>query len=49
MTPRHLRQMDMVRYGSKGKSKEHWVKDWRLLSMLNAVEKWVESVREKRV
>jgi DNA-binding transcriptional ArsR family regulator len=49
LTLRHLRQMDMVRYETEGKSKEYWVKDRMLLSMLNAIEKWVESVREKRV
>jgi DNA-binding transcriptional ArsR family regulator len=49
MTLRHLRQMDMVRYETQGKSKEYWVKDRMLLSMLNTIEEWVESVREKRV
>jgi len=49
MTLRHLRQMDMVRYETQGESKEYWVKDWMLLSMLNTIEKWVKSVREKRM
>jgi transcription initiation factor IIE alpha subunit len=48
MILRHLRQMDIVRYETKGKSKEYWVKDPTLLGMLNTIEKWVESMREKR-
>jgi DNA-binding transcriptional ArsR family regulator len=48
MTLRHLRQMDIVRYETKGRSKEYWVKDPMLLAMLNTIEKWVESMREKR-
>jgi len=48
MTLRHLRQMDMVRYETTGRSKEYWVKDRMLLSTLNTIEKWVESMREKR-
>ena len=49
MTLRHLRQLDLVRYETKKTSKEYWVKDRRVLNILDAAEQWVESVREKRV
>lgn len=34
MTLRHLRQMDVVRYETSGRNKEYWVKDGKVLSIL---------------
>lgn len=48
MTLRHLRQIDLVRYQTKGRTKEYWIKDRKVLRILNTTEEWVESVREKR-
>ena len=48
MTLRHLRQTDMIRYETKGNTKEYWIKDRKVLGILAALEEWVESVREKR-
>ena len=49
MTLRHLRQIDMVRYETKNRTKEYWVKDSKTLHMLDTIEDWVESVRINRV
>jgi len=48
MTLRHLRQTDLVRYQTKDRTKEYWIKDCKVLSILNAIERWVETVREMR-
>ena len=48
MTLRHLRQIDLVRYETKGRIKEYWIKDSKVLSILNTLEIWVNSMREKR-
>ncbi|MBI2441030.1 MAG: winged helix-turn-helix transcriptional regulator [Lentisphaerae bacterium] len=48
MTLRHLRQMDVIRYETKGRTKEYWIKDRKVLRILITVEEWVESVRAKR-
>jgi DNA-binding transcriptional regulator GbsR (MarR family) len=48
-TLRHLRQVDLARYETHGKTKEYWIKDSRVLPMLDTIEAWVESVREERV
>jgi DNA-binding transcriptional regulator GbsR (MarR family) len=48
MTLRNLRQVDLVRYETKGASKEYWIKERRILGIMNTFEKWVESMREKR-
>ena len=48
MTLRHLRQMDLVRYETKGRTKEYWIKDRKILRILNTIEEWVETMREKR-
>ena len=47
-TLRHLREMDLVRYETTGRTKEYWVKDIRVVKMLDAVESWVETMRKKR-
>lgn len=46
MTLRHLRQMDLVRYETRGREKEYWVKDIQVLRFLSALEDWVQSVRD---
>ena len=48
MTLRHLRQMDMVRYETKGRAKEYWIKDRKVLRILSTIEEWVETMRERR-
>jgi len=48
MTLRHLRQTDMVRYETTGRSRQYWVKDRRVLAILDALEAWVETMRKKR-
>lgn len=45
-TLRHLRNVDLVRYVTKGKNKEYWVKDRRVLDMFNMLEAWVNRMRE---
>jgi DNA-binding transcriptional regulator GbsR (MarR family) len=49
MTLRHLRQVDLVRYETSGKTKEYWIKDSSVLKILDTIEEWVENVREERV
>lgn len=49
MTLRHLRQMDLVRCETQGRHKEYWIKDSKVLRLLDTVEAWVESVREQRL
>ena len=48
MTLRHLRQMDLVRYETKGRTKEYWIKDRKVLKILDTIEEWVETIRAKR-
>ena len=48
MTLRHLRQMDLIRYKTKGRTKEYWIKDRKVLIILNTLEEWVQAMREKR-
>ena len=48
MTLRHLRQIDLVRYETKGRVKEYWIKDIKILGILDTLEKWVNSMRKKR-
>jgi DNA-binding transcriptional ArsR family regulator len=48
MTLRHLREMDIVRYETRGKTKEYWIKDAGMLKILGALEEWVEGVRRIR-
>ena len=49
MTLRHLRQVDLVRYETKGKTKEYWIKDRGIFAILDTIEQWVETVRKERV
>jgi DNA-binding HxlR family transcriptional regulator len=45
MTLRHLRQMDLVRYQTREKTKEYWVKERKILGILGAIETWVDATR----
>jgi DNA-binding HxlR family transcriptional regulator len=47
-TLRHLREMDLVRYETKGQTKEYWIKDRKILKILDALEGWVEGMRKMR-
>jgi DNA-binding transcriptional ArsR family regulator len=47
MTLRHLRETDLVRYETVGKSKEYWLKDRQILRLLDALEELVELMRRK--
>jgi DNA-binding transcriptional regulator GbsR (MarR family) len=48
-TLRDLRLSDLVRYETKGITKQYWVKDKKVLKILDSLEQWVESTRQKRV
>ncbi|MFC1479176.1 ArsR/SmtB family transcription factor [Planctomycetota bacterium] len=48
ITLRHLRQINMVRYQAKGRTKEYWIKDKGVLELLNKSEELVERMRKKR-
>ena len=48
MTLRHLRQLDLVRYETKGNTKEYWIKERKILAILSLLEQWVESMRKKQ-
>lgn len=47
MTLRHLRELDLVRYEARGNTKEYWVKELKILEMLELLEDWVERMRRK--
>jgi len=44
---RELRNVDLVRYETKGITKEYWVKDPKVLEILSTLEAWVKSMRKK--
>jgi len=46
-TLRHLRELDLVRYETKWKQKEYWVKDKGILQVLERLERWVDDMRER--
>lgn len=48
MTLRHLRQVDIVRYEARGKTKQYWLKDRKILNILNLFEDWVETMRKRQ-
>lgn len=48
MTLRHLRQLDMVRYETKGNTKQYWIKGRKILNILDFLEQWVEGMRKKQ-
>jgi DNA-binding transcriptional ArsR family regulator len=47
ITLRHLRQTDLVRYETRGRSKVYWVKDVRVLVLMRQVERMVNRMRSK--
>jgi len=49
ITLRHLRHLDLVRYETRGRTKEYWIKDPKILNFLAWIEEWVESMRKKRI
>ena len=49
ITLRHLRNVDLVRYETKGRTREYWVKDAGVLEILSALEAWVGTTRKKRL
>ena len=48
MTLRQLRQVDLVRYEARGKTKQYWLKDRKILDVLTTVEDWVEAMRKRQ-
>ncbi len=48
-TLRHLRELDLVRYETKGNSKQYWLKDQAVLNILHSIEAWVDMMRVKQV
>lgn len=48
-TLRYLRDVDLVRYETKGQNKEYWVKDPWVLDLLDTLEQWVQRMRKKRL
>ena len=42
-----IRETDLVRYETVGKSKEYWLKDRQILRLLDALEELVELMRRK--
>ena len=49
ITLRHMRNVDLLRYETKGRNKEYWVKDPKILKILAEFETWVDSNREKKL
>lgn len=48
-TLRQLRNLDLVRYETKGITKEYWVKDSKVLDILSTLEAWVRTMRKKQI
>jgi DNA-binding transcriptional regulator GbsR (MarR family) len=46
MTLRNLRQVNLVRYVTKGNNKEYWLKDKGILKVFNEAEKLAERMRK---
>jgi DNA-binding transcriptional ArsR family regulator len=47
-TLRHLRQIDLVRYETRGREKEYRLKDTDVPAVLDSLERIVDSMRQKR-
>lgn len=47
-TLRVLRNIDLVRYETKGKEKIYWLKDSTILEICDRLEKFIAQMREKR-
>lgn len=48
ITLRELRNVDLVRYETRGSSREYWIKDPRVLEVLSVLEDFVGQMRRKR-
>lgn len=46
---RNLRQIDVVRYETVGLNKAYWIKNSRILSILDSIEGWVDELRKAAV
>ena len=46
-TLRHLRQVDLVRYETRGRHKTYWIKDARIPAILRMIERIVDRMRCK--
>ena len=49
ITLRHLRDVDLVRYETRGNNRDYWLKDRGVLDILAELERWVGRMRKKRV
>jgi DNA-binding transcriptional ArsR family regulator len=47
-TLRELRNVDLVRYETAGKTREYWLKDRKVLELLDALEALTRIMRRKR-
>ena len=47
-TLRNLRQIDLVRYETKWKNKEYWIKDREVLKLLDHAEKIADRMRNTK-
>jgi Mn-dependent DtxR family transcriptional regulator len=48
-TLRQLRNLDLVRYETRGKTKLYWVKDQAVLDIAKSLETWVRTMRIKQL
>jgi len=48
MTLRHLREVDLVRYVTEGRTKQYWLKSTEVRRILDTLEQWVEKTRHDR-
>lgn len=48
-TLRQLRNIDLVRYETKGMGREYWIKDRKVLDVLEALEALTRIMRKKRL
>ena len=48
ITLRHLREVDLVRYETQGKSKQYWIKDSEVPKLLDTAEALATKMRRKR-
>lgn len=49
ITLRELRNVDLVRYETKGVTKQYWVKDRKVLDVLDALQALAKVMRKKRL
>ena len=46
-TLRHLRQVNLVRYETRGNSRDYWIKDTAVIGLLDAAELLANKMRQK--